>query len=520
MSGGEGGPTASEGADALVGRLLSDRYRILRKLGEGGMASVYLAEHIALEKKVAVKVLAPELARREELAARFLQEARAASRIGQENVIDISDFGRADGLVFFAMEYLEGADLGEVLRHVGAIGWPRARGILIQICKALRAAHAQGIVHRDLKPENVFLIQREGRVDFVKLLDFGIAKLTGTGLGTDGPRLTRTGMIFGTPEYMAPEQAEGKEADHRVDLYSAGCVLYHCLVGEPPFQAESFMAMLTKHLVEAPVLPSVRRPELQIPPTVDRLVARALEKDREYRWATADDFMTAVLNLDEAGGLTGAAGTAELNPGSSARAAVTRSRGGDARSSRATTPAGWEQPPSVAAAVGAPGLGNLKTEVFSGPDYSASALPVARARAPLSRFSLLAALGIGLGIAAAALFVLLRRDAQPVPGGAPASAGAPTEHAAPPGPVPGARAQAATGAAGEGAVPVATKPAEQPAGDPGSPAARHGKDKPERKRPRKDQPRLPDTEAVPAAAPAPRGAPPPATPSELKPFPS
>src|SRR4051812_8377784 len=147
--------------DPLVGRVISERYRIIRKLGEGGMGAVYLAEHVFIEKKVALKVLAPELARRQDLGARFLQEAKSASRIGHENVIDISDFAQSpEGYVYIAMEYLDGVDLGQTVREAGPMAWLRAKNIVIQICKALRAAHQQGIVHRDMKPENIFLIQK------------------------------------------------------------------------------------------------------------------------------------------------------------------------------------------------------------------------------------------------------------------------------------------------------------------------------------------------------------------------
>jgi serine/threonine protein kinase len=279
--------------DPLIEQVVADRYRILRKLGEGGMGSVYLAEHVVIEKKFALKVLAPELARRPDLVARFLQEARSASRIGHENVIDISDFGQsADGLVFIAMEFLDGKDLGEIVRGQGALSWEDARGIVLQICRALRAAHDKNIVHRDMKPENIFLIQREGQPHFVKILDFGIAKVMG--LDPNGPRLTRTGMIFGTPEYMAPEQAEGKDTDHRADIYAVGCILYHLITGQTPFIAESFMTMLTKHLMEDPVPPSVRRPDLAIPPEMDALVLKALEKDRDKRWQSMAELLEAV----------------------------------------------------------------------------------------------------------------------------------------------------------------------------------------------------------------------------------
>jgi len=285
------GPSVS--ADPLLSQLVAERYRVIRKLGEGGMGSVYLAEHVVIEKKFALKVLAPELARRSDLVARFLQEARSASRIGHENVIDISDFGQTgDGLVYIAMEYLDGKDLGEIVRSKGAMTWTEARDIVLQICRALRAAHDKGIVHRDMKPENIFLIHREGQPHFVKILDFGIAKVMG--LDPNGPRLTRTGMIFGTPEYMAPEQAEGKDTDHRADIYAVGCILYHLITGQTPFIAESFMTMLTKHLMEDPVPPSVRRPDLTISPEMDALVLKALEKDRDKRWQSMAELVEAV----------------------------------------------------------------------------------------------------------------------------------------------------------------------------------------------------------------------------------
>jgi eukaryotic-like serine/threonine-protein kinase len=290
MSVGES-PTAN--ADPLISRVVADRYKILRKLGEGGMGSVYLVEHEVIEKKFALKVLAPELTRRPDLVARFLQEARSASRIGHENVIDIFDFGQSpDGVVFIAMEFLDGKDLGEIVRTQGAMEWGQAREIILQICRALRAAHDKGIVHRDMKPENIFLIQREGQPHFVKILDFGIAKVQG--LDPNGPRLTRTGMIFGTPEYMAPEQAEAKDIDHRADIYAVGCIMYHLITGQTPFVAESFMTMLTKHLNEDPVPPSVRRPDLVISPEMDALVLKALEKDRDQRWQSMAELLEAV----------------------------------------------------------------------------------------------------------------------------------------------------------------------------------------------------------------------------------
>src|SRR5215510_9473158 len=226
--------------DPLIGKVLSDRYRIVRKIGEGGMGAVYQAEHALIEKKIALKILFQDLTRRPDLIARFLQEAKSASRIGHENVIDISDFGQSpEGIVYIAMELLDGQDLAHLIKAEGTLPWARTRPILIQITKALRAAHEHGIIHRDMKPENVYIIQREGRPDFVKVLDFGIAKSVNNEDGA--PRLTQAGMIFGTPEYMSPEQAQGQMPDHRVDVYAVGCLMYNLLTGEVPFKADSFM---------------------------------------------------------------------------------------------------------------------------------------------------------------------------------------------------------------------------------------------------------------------------------------
>jgi serine/threonine-protein kinase len=279
--------------DPLIGMVLSDRYRIIRKLGEGGMGAVYQAEHALIEKRIALKVLFPELTRRTDLVARFLQEAKSASRIGHENVIDISDFGQSpEGLVYIAMEYLDGHDLAHLIRTAGPQPWARARPILMQIAKALRAAHEHGIIHRDMKPENVFLIQREGRPDFVKVLDFGIAKSVNVDDG--GPRLTQAGMIFGTPEYMSPEQAQGQTPDHRVDVYALGCVMYHLLTGSVPFTADNFMGILTKHMLDPVQPPRRRSPGLGIASDVEAVCLRALEKDRDNRWQDMDQFYRAL----------------------------------------------------------------------------------------------------------------------------------------------------------------------------------------------------------------------------------
>jgi serine/threonine protein kinase len=284
--------------DPLLGQTLAGRYQIVRKLGEGGMGAVYLAIHTVLEKQVALKVLHGEFARKPDLVERFMQEARAASRISHENVIDISDFGTTpEGLVFFAMELLNGHDLHEEIARARIAGarlpWDRSKKIFLQICAALTAAHAKGIIHRDLKPENVYLVEFLGEGDFVKLLDFGIAKLTE--VGENDRKLTRTGMLFGTPEYMSPEQARGDQVDHRVDVYAMGCILFQLVTGRVPFEAENFMGVLSLHLTEPPpVAPPEMFDQIGAPREIAGVIARALEKDRGARWQTIEDLANGV----------------------------------------------------------------------------------------------------------------------------------------------------------------------------------------------------------------------------------
>ncbi|MBI5546526.1 MAG: protein kinase [Deltaproteobacteria bacterium] len=266
---------------SLVGQVLGERYRILRQLGQGGMGTVYLAEHVVLGKRFAIKVLRPELSQREDLVKRFQQEAIAASRIGQENIVDVVDFGRTpEGRLYFAMEALEGECLTDLLRKHGRLPLARAFGVLGQIAKALGAAHSQGIVHRDVKPDNVILVAREGG-DLAKVLDFGISMVSGD--HPDGERITRAGTIIGTPEYMSPEQAEGGDIDHRTDVYAWGVLAYEVLTGTLPFCAKSSVDLLVAHRVKPPEPLSTRCPEAQIPAEVESLVLQALAKSPEDR---------------------------------------------------------------------------------------------------------------------------------------------------------------------------------------------------------------------------------------------
>jgi serine/threonine protein kinase len=295
----EPGATARTELEAPIraGDVLAERYRIVERIGSGGMGSVYLAEHIAIDKPVAIKVLGQEFTHRERLVQRFLQEARTASRIRHEHIVDITDFGYVrDGVPFFAMEYLEGCTLAERIRAEGRLPWPRARRIFLQICTALQAAHREGVVHRDMKPDNVFLVERSGEPDFVKVLDFGIAKL----LTEEADRgLTQTGAVIGTAAYMSPEQAQSLDVDPRTDVYSAGIILYQMLTGRVPFEADGFLGILAKHLTERP--PSLRAiaPDARIPVAVEREVLKALRKQREERHGSAGELAEALASIDD-----------------------------------------------------------------------------------------------------------------------------------------------------------------------------------------------------------------------------
>ena len=252
------GDTTGQDVDPFVGRMVGGRYRLETRLGEGGMGTVYRALHVLMEKPVAVKILRGELALDETAVARFQREAKGASRIEHENCVSVTDFGREDdGVLWLIMEHLEGETLWDVVQEDGPLSKRRTLDIGAQIARALVAAHGVGVVHRDLKPENVMVVQRADRRDHIKVLDFGLAKL----LHADGERgtaLTRAGSVFGTPRYMSPEQAEGRPADQRSDLYSFGVLLYEMITGTLPFDDESVVALLNRHVSETPELPSDR----------------------------------------------------------------------------------------------------------------------------------------------------------------------------------------------------------------------------------------------------------------------
>ncbi len=270
-----------QGDDPLVGQTVDERYIVEGLLGEGGMGVVYSAKHAKLGRRYALKVLRRELADDQEILSRFMTEARSASEIGNRHIVDVVDFGTLpDGSTYFAMEYLDGASLTKVIEQR-----PDARRIATiaaQACDGLGAAHDRGIVHRDLKPDNIY-VTKSGGGDFVKILDFGIAKVSNA---HDGQKLTKAGAVFGTPHYMSPEQAAGMPVDHRADIYALGVIMYEMAAGRLPFEAESFMAMLTKHMYEAPAPIRSVAPSSDCPPPLEAIVQKCLEKRPDQRYRT------------------------------------------------------------------------------------------------------------------------------------------------------------------------------------------------------------------------------------------
>ncbi|HET9626638.1 MAG TPA: serine/threonine-protein kinase [Kofleriaceae bacterium] len=283
-------PMEDDADHDLIGSEVDGRYRVLELIGEGGMGKVYRSEHVELGSQSALKVLHPSYSRMPDLVERFRREARAAAQLNHPNIVGVTDSGTtADGSVYFVMEYLEGLELGSVIEREGGGGLDVARSLKItgQICRALAAAHRAGIIHRDLKPENIFLVTRDGTADVVKVLDFGIAKTTEAEAQRER-RLTSPGMAMGTPEYMSPEQAAGRPADARCDVYALGAILYEMVTGIPPYSGDNFMEILTKKATQDPLPPQLVRSEL--PQQVSDLVMQATARNPADRPQTMEAF--------------------------------------------------------------------------------------------------------------------------------------------------------------------------------------------------------------------------------------
>ncbi len=279
--------------DPLIGITVAGRYRIDERIGVGGMGTVYRGTHIRLGQSVAIKVLHERYAGDQKLTRRFEKEALTYGQVTHPNLVGLHDFGRTeDGTFFMVLEYCPGVSLSRLIREQGRLDPLLAGDIILQIAQGLGAAHAEGIVHRDLKPENIILMEtRPGRFH-ARLLDFGIAKR----IDDDEPRLTQAGMVFGTPEYMAPEQARGKTVDERSDIYALGTMLYELLAGDPPFVGTDKLRIMQQQANEIPKPPSATSPGIHVPREIETLVMRCIEKQASERYQSTSDL---IRDLDE-----------------------------------------------------------------------------------------------------------------------------------------------------------------------------------------------------------------------------
>lgn len=281
------GLRSAGGAKDLVGQLIAERYHVMKKLGEGGMGQVYLAEHVKMGRRSAVKVMHQAMNSDADAVSRFNREASNAARISHPNVCAIYDFGEtADGLIYLAMEFIEGQPLTDVVEQSGALAPARAGEIVRQVAAALDVAHDFGIVHRDLKPDNIMVTRTRDGADLVKVVDFGIAKAA----NNEAQKVTKTGLVVGTPEYMSPEQLAGDKLDGRSDVYSLGLVAYNCLTGRLPFAAETAQETMILRLTDDPAPLAQAKPEVPWPPELQEVMDRVLARDARDRYATAGEF--------------------------------------------------------------------------------------------------------------------------------------------------------------------------------------------------------------------------------------
>ena len=455
-------PTATE-TDPLLDRVIAGNFRIEKLLGAGAMGNVYKAEQLSLGKAVAVKVLHAHLMGDEKLVMRFKREAKSASLLNHPNSIQIIDSGQdKDGTLYIAMELLAGRDLAHVIRDDFPLPLPRIVRVMSQVLSALDEAHAQGVIHRDLKPSNIMLIERRGERDFVKVCDFGIAKAAINEKDDRENMLTIQGLVCGTPEYMAPEQARGEVLDGRADLYAAAVILFQMVTGDIPFKGDTPMAIVSRHLVETPSVPSRRRSDVSIPPALDALILRGMEKNRELRFANAMAFRDALE---------------EIAPPDTGRASSTSNQ-------RALMP--------TARITGAGGTAVVPSSDPANHFGVTTQMPRRSRRLPV-------ALGFGLVLAGAAVLLLRAQKMEP-----PTTA-APAETTAQVVPTGAAATAAAPGPAAEianaPAQPAAAGPAVAAAAEPAAAAAPFAHE-PELA-PHAEEPAPPKPAAVAARAPAP-----------------
>src|SRR4051812_23200686 len=285
-------------SELIVGMVIRDKYQILRRIGAGGMATVYEAKHLAFNEIRALKVVSSRLAEDDAFLKRFRSEAVVTRKLQHPNAVRVDDFDTTeDGRPYIVMEYVEGMDLRHAIEKSGPFSIARTLNIGKQVASALAAAHKLGITHRDIKPDNILLIQQPDGADQVKVLDFGIAKIRDTSDMGTGYTTTKTGVVVGTPQYMSPEQAMGKSGeaiDGRSDLYSLGCALYEMLTGQLPFESETPVGLLIHHIQTTPVPPHQRAPQQHIPYALSMVLMKSMEKDKADRYQTAEEMIEAL----------------------------------------------------------------------------------------------------------------------------------------------------------------------------------------------------------------------------------
>ena len=381
--------------DPLIGRdLLNGQFQIVRKIGTGGMGAVYEASQPSMNSKVAVKILHAKLANRKDLVSRFHREAAAMSHLTHPNTVKVLLYGEdeKDGLLYIVMEYLEGKNLNQAVRAEGPIPPERAIPILVQACMALQEAHEQGIIHRDLKPENIFLCADKGNLkDFAKVLDFGLAKVTEREMRPGSMILTQEGMVFGTPEFMSPEQAQGKTLDARSDIYSLAVILYEVLTGKLPFDAKSPMEYIQLHVQKEPIPLSKRIAGKTFPAELEGVIAKALSKNRDDRFQTAAEFAVA---LQKSVGITpGSSGSGPMS--SPLPPASAAGSSGGATGGATTAPQVSPAPPPPRAS--------------SGPNSASMSMRAPSPKAGIPLAVVILAFLLGVGLAAIGFLVFLKK---------------------------------------------------------------------------------------------------------------
>jgi serine/threonine-protein kinase len=359
------------GGTDLVGSIIAERYHVLKKLGEGGMGQVYLAEHVKMGRKSAVKVMNPGMVHDADAISRFNREAANASRINHPNVAGIYDFGEtAEGLIYLAMEFIEGESLTSLVEKSGALAPARAADIAKQAADGLQVAHDMGIVHRDLKPDNIMIAKNRDGSDCVKVVDFGIAKAA----GAENQKVTKTGLVVGTPEYMSPEQLAGDKLDGRSDVYSLALVAYNMLTGKLPFEGETAQESMIMRLTDDPRPLALTKPDTSWPQEVQDVMGKALQRKAGDRYQKASDFGVALYQAVERMPKQAAAGATQMiGAMDGATAVVSAPPKTRLDASAAATPAPAAPPPTAPVAP----RGKSKTPMIAGAGVAAVAAIVA-----------------------------------------------------------------------------------------------------------------------------------------------